>query len=304
MTIESDATAGPTDPGAEAQGSTGSVVPWIRAGGGVVTEESLRTLRDEYTRFMMRYEYAIREVETKISILNDDFSSLHDHNPIEHVNSRVKSADSILAKARRLGIEPTPDQVGEHMLDVAGVRVTCSFVRDTYRVLDLLGRQDDLSVRVVKDYIASPKPNGYRSLHAIVDVPVFLATSRMVVPVEIQIRTIAMDFWASLEHKIYYKYDGHVPQALLDDLTDAAESATELDVRMERIHTEVHGATAGGYGPAGATAGAASGHIPSTADASAGPADPSVGASAGPADPSVRESTSPVDASVRASAGP
>ncbi|MGP9694099.1 GTP pyrophosphokinase [Brachybacterium sp. AOP25-B2-12] len=220
----------------------GSVVPWAIAHREPLTPETLRSLRDEYTRFMLRYEYAIREVETKVSILNDDFSSLHDHNPIEHVSSRVKSADSILAKARRLGIGPTTAEVGEHLLDIAGVRVTCSFVRDTYRVLDLLQNQDDLSVRVVKDYIAHPKPNGYRSLHAIVDVPVYLATERTLVPVEIQIRTIAMDFWASLEHKIYYKYDGHVPQSLLDDLTDAAESATELDVRMERIHTEVHGA--------------------------------------------------------------
>ena len=121
------------------------------------------------------------------------------------------------------------------------MRVTCSFVTDIYRLFDLLTAQDDVTVRRVKDYIAEPKPNGYQSLHAMVEVPVFLSTGRVHVPVEVQFRTIAMDFWASLEHKIYYKYDGQVPDRLVAELKDAADSAAALDHRMERLHRELHG---------------------------------------------------------------
>ena len=131
-----------------------------------------------------------------------------------------------------------------HITDVAGVRVTCSFVPDAYRLFDLLTAQDDITVRTVKDYIAEPKPNGYKSLHAIVEVPVFLSTGRVDVPVEVQFRTIAMDFWASLEHKIYYKYDRQVPHELLTELRAAAGTAADLDIRMERLHRELHGPAA------------------------------------------------------------
>src|SRR5690606_262274 len=129
----------------------------------------------------------------------------------------------------------------EEITDIAGVRVTCSFVADVYRLFDLLTQQDDVTVRIVKDYIANPKPNGYKSLHAIIEVPVFLSTGPLAVPGEVQFRTIAMAFWASLEHKIYYKFAHQVPSHLEASLADAAEAAAELDARMEHLHREAHG---------------------------------------------------------------
>ena len=203
--------------------------------------DQLRAMRDEFQRFLLEYEFGLREVETKISILRDEFLQMHEYNPIEHVSSRVKTPDSIVEKVARKGMEPGFDSIRTRMTDIAGVRVTCSFVPDAYRLFDLLTAQDDITVRAVKDYIAEPKPNGYKSLHVIVEVPVFLSTGRVQVPVEVQFRTIAMDFWASLEHKIYYKYATQVPEALLADLKDAADSAAELDARMERLHGELRG---------------------------------------------------------------
>jgi putative GTP pyrophosphokinase len=204
--------------------------------------EQARSLRDEMQRFLNRYRFGMREIETKLSILREDFEHAHAYNPIEHVSSRLKSMDSIAEKADRRGIEPNLDAIRENILDIAGVRVTCSFVTDAYRLFELLARQDDITVRQVKDYIAEPKPNGYKSLHAIVEVPVYLSTGTIPVPVEVQFRTIAMDFWASLEHKIYYKYDRQVPARLLDSLRDAAITASDLDARMEGLHSELHGA--------------------------------------------------------------
>jgi putative GTP pyrophosphokinase len=204
--------------------------------------DELRAMRDEFQRFLAEYRFGLREVETKLGILQDEFQHMHDYNPIEHVSSRVKSPDSIVEKVTRKGIEPDFAAIRSHISDVAGVRVTCSFVPDAYRLFDLLTHQDDIRVLSVKDYIARPKPNGYKSLHAIVEVPVFLSTGRVEVPVEVQFRTIAMDFWASLEHKIYYKYQSQVPAGLLAELKAAADTASELDIKMERLHRELHGA--------------------------------------------------------------
>jgi putative GTP pyrophosphokinase len=206
------------------------------------TLDEMRALRDDTERFMLRYKFGMDEVITKLSILREEFSQTHDYNPIEHISSRLKSLDSVIAKMQRKGIEPTFDSIRETITDIAGVRVTCSFVTDAHRLAKLLTAQRDIRVLKVKDYIAEPKENGYQSLHLIVEVPVFLSSGAHPVAVEVQIRTIAMDFWASLEHKIYYKYDRHVPQELLDGLTDAAHTAAELDARMERLHREVHGA--------------------------------------------------------------
>jgi len=200
----------------------------------------MRALRDELQRFLLEYQFALKEVETKIAILRDEFLHMHDYNPIEHVSSRVKTADSLVEKVARKGIDADFPTIRAHILDVAGIRVTVSFVADAYRLFDLLTAQDDITVRAVKDYIAQPKENGYKSLHLIVDVPVFLSTGRVDIPVEVQFRTIAMDFWASLEHKIYYKFDRQVPGTLLASLKDAADTAAELDARMERLHREVH----------------------------------------------------------------
>ncbi|WP_461472813.1 GTP pyrophosphokinase [Microbacterium sp. HJ5] len=206
-----------------------------------VSAAELRELRDEFERFLMEYRFGMQEVETKLGILRDEFQLVHDYNPIEHVSSRVKSPDSLVEKVQRKGIEPDFASIREQVTDIAGVRVTCSFVSDAYRLFDLLTAQDDIRVLTVKDYIAQPKENGYKSLHAIVEVPVFLSSGRVEVPVEVQFRTIAMDFWASLEHKIYYKYDTNVPAELLDSLKDAADTAAELDARMERLHREIRG---------------------------------------------------------------
>ncbi len=178
---------------------------------------------------------------TKVSILQREFLHLHSYNPIEHVSSRVKTVESILDKLLRKDVEPTVEAARQVLTDIAGVRIVCSFIADTYRVMETLTEQDDLTVVTVKDYIAQPKPNGYKSLHAIVTVPVFLTSGPTPLNVEVQIRTIAMDFWASLEHKIYYKYDGAVPDSLVASLTDAARTAEELDHRMETLHSEVRG---------------------------------------------------------------
>lgn len=209
-----------------------------------VSASSLRSMRDEFQRFLMEYRFGLQEIETKISILREEFHEMHDYNPIEHVSSRVKSPDSLVEKIQRRGIEPDFDSVRAHITDVAGIRITCSFVSDVYRLFDLLTAQDDITVREVEDYIATPKGNGYKSLHAILEVPVYLSTGRVDVPVEVQFRTIAMDFWASLEHKIYYKYERQVPDNLLGQLKDAADAAAELDARMTRLHQQIRGAGA------------------------------------------------------------
>lgn len=201
-------------------------------------EDLVPRVRD-FRRLMMTYKFGIDEVMTKITVLRDEFRHIHDYNPIEHVGSRLKTIDSILTKARRKGIPLTPEGVRESMFDVAGVRVTCSFVSDIYRVRDMLVGQRDLTVLEERDYIAHPKGNGYKSLHLIVQVPVFLSDRVEDVVVEIQLRTIAMDFWASLEHKIYYKYQRDVPGHLTDALRLAADVAATLDTTMERIHDEV-----------------------------------------------------------------
>lgn len=217
-----------------------------------VSPSELRELRDELQRFMMEYRFGLQEVETKIGILREEFLLTHDYNPIEHVSSRVKSPDSLVEKVQRKGIDGDFASIRRSITDIAGIRITCSFVADVYRLFDLLTAQDDVRVIQVKDYIAAPKPNGYKSLHVILEVPVFLSIGRIEVPVEVQFRTIAMDFWASLEHKIYYKYATRVPDELLASLKDAADSAAELDERMERLHREIKGGGAGAAAPVAA----------------------------------------------------
>jgi putative GTP pyrophosphokinase len=192
-----------------------------------------------FGRFATVYKFAIDEVATKINILREEFSQLHDYNPIEHVNARLKSAASVRDKARRRGCPPTFHAVADEVRDIAGVRVVCSFVSDVYRIFDMFTGQSDVTVVDVEDYIATPKPNGYQSLHTTVQVPVFLSHGAEHVYVEMQFRTVAMDFWASLEHKIFYKYDRDVPAQLLDELKEAAGIAADLDERMQRLHREV-----------------------------------------------------------------
>jgi len=199
----------------------------------------VRDLRREFTRFRLRYKFAIDELTTKISILREEFEETHDHNPIEHVRTRLKSPESLLAKAAKIGCPPAIDQIQAQIHDIAGIRLTCAFESDVYWIADMLTSQSDVTVVEIEDYIAHPKPNGYRSLHLIVEVPVFLSDHTEHVEVELQIRTIAMDFWASVEHKIYYKYDGEVPPGLLDELRLAAVTASDLDARMARLRAQI-----------------------------------------------------------------
>ncbi|WP_246054544.1 GTP pyrophosphokinase [Klugiella xanthotipulae] len=199
----------------------------------------MKQLREEFTRFMMLYKFGIDEVTTKLSILQEEFSLVHDYNPIEHLTSRLKTPESIIHKVKRKQCNPSFDSIRASVMDIAGVRITCSFVSDTYRVFDMLTGQQDIRVVEVKDYIKNPKPNGYKSLHAILEVPVFMSTGVVPVMVEVQIRTVAMDFWASLEHKIYYKYNKDVPANLVGELRAAADTANQLDLTMERLHDEV-----------------------------------------------------------------
>lgn len=198
-------------------------------------------MREGLVRMQMEHQFAVDEMLTKIAILRQEFLHLHRYNPIEHVGSRVKPTASILEKALRMGLQLTPEAIRAGLTDIAGVRITCSFIADTYRIFDILSAQSDVHVITVKDYIARPKPNGYKSLHAIVEIPVFLTTGPVPIVVEVQFRTIAMDFWASLEHKIYYKYDGAVPDHLVESLAQAARVAEQLDRRMEQLHLEVRG---------------------------------------------------------------
>jgi putative GTP pyrophosphokinase len=213
--------------------------------GALVTDQDvdwptdLQTLRTELTRFMMSYKFATDEMMTKVNILKEEFSAIHDYSPIEHVSHRLKSPEGILKKANRKGYPLDLEGIRENIQDIAGIRITCSFISDTYRLLSMLTSQRDITVLQVKDYIEQPKPNGYRSLHLIVAIPVFMSDRVQPVTVEVQIRTVAMDFWASLEHKIFYKYDGSVPPALVGELKEAADVANRLDVDMERLHAQV-----------------------------------------------------------------
>jgi putative GTP pyrophosphokinase len=199
----------------------------------------LQAIRTELTRFMMSYKFATDEMMTKVNILKEEFSAIHDYSPIEHVSHRLKTPEGILKKATRKGYPLDLEGIRENIQDIAGIRITCSFISDTYRVLDMLTGQRDITVLQVKDYIQNPKPNGYKSLHLILAIPVFMSDRVQPVTVEVQIRTVAMDFWASLEHKIFYKYDGVVPAALVSELKEAADVANRLDVDMERLHDQV-----------------------------------------------------------------
>ena len=203
---------------------------------GVLPAEDLRR---EFTRFRLRYKFALDEVTTKISILREEFEETHDHSPIEHVRTRLKTADSLIEKVTRVGCAPTLEAIEQEIRDIAGVRVVCPFVSDVYWISDMLTSQPDVTVLEVEDYIIHPKANGYRSLHLIISVPIYLSDRTEHVPVELQIRTIAMDFWASVEHSIYYKYDGTVPVGLLDELQTAAQTAASLDATMSQLREEV-----------------------------------------------------------------
>lgn len=193
----------------------------------------------DFEEFMMIYGCAIREVRTKFEVLNDDLSVANKRNPIEMIKSRVKKPESIVGKLRRRNLELSMESVIENIHDVAGVRVICSFVNDIYAIAQMFTSQDDVRVIEVKDYIKNPKPNGYRSYHMIVEVPVFFANRKQNVKVEVQLRTIAMDFWASLEHKIHYKFEGDAPENIKNELVECARMVSDLDARMLSLNEEI-----------------------------------------------------------------
>ncbi len=190
-------------------------------------------------QFMTMYNSAIKEVRTKFEILNDDLSVDYDRNPIEMIKSRIKTPESIIKKLKRKGLPYDIDSITENIYDIAGVRVICSFVEDIYKVSEMLSSQDDIKVIEIKDYIKNPKPNGYRSYHMIIEVPVFFAQCRRNMKVEVQLRTIAMDFWASLEHKMRYKKEVEGIDEVYKELRDCAEIIASTDLKMQEINKSI-----------------------------------------------------------------
>ncbi|KJD54588.1 GTP pyrophosphokinase family protein [Bacillus licheniformis] len=200
--------------------------------------EDLRNLMEDWKNELLVYKFALDQMDTKFSIISQEYNLIHGHNPIEHTKSRVKSFESLINKLVRKGCDITTKAAKEHINDIAGLRIVCSFLSDIYNMVEVLKEHEDIKILKMKDYIKNPKPNGYRSLHLIVEVPVYLTNRVEHAKVEIQIRTIAMDFWASLEHKIYYKLNNEVPNQLTDELKEAADIANYLDEKMLHIRTK------------------------------------------------------------------
>ena len=196
---------------------------------------------DSWKEVTLVYSAALRQMETKMQILNDEFQHVHQYNPIEHIKSRIKSPESIVKKLKKHGYESSIQNMVKYVNDIAGIRVICSFTSDIYRIAEMIRLQNDIHVIAVKDYIRLPKASGYKSYHMLVTVPVFLSDRTVDVKVEIQIRTVAMDFWASLEHKLQYKKNIPESQAkfLKDELYDCAQQSAALDKRMQNIRNVI-----------------------------------------------------------------
>ena len=192
-----------------------------------------------FMELMMQYRCALMEVETKLKVLNAEFTMKNDRNPFESIKSRIKSPISILEKLQRKNYELSAESIEKNLSDVAGIRVICSFPDDIYATARMLTQQDDITVLEVKDYIKNPKPNGYRSLHLILEVPIFLAEQKKGMKVEVQFRTIAMDFWASLEHKLKYKKEVACAEEISKELKECAEESSRLDLRMQALRDRI-----------------------------------------------------------------
>ena len=193
----------------------------------------------QFEELMLKYRSAIRELTTKLEILGDELSDASEQNPIESIQSRIKRPTSIARKLSKRGLPVTVEAIAENLNDVAGIRVICPFIRDIYAVSAMLQKQDDVRLITIKDYIQKPKPNGYRSLHLIVEIPVFFSKGKENVRVEIQIRTVAMDFWASLEHRIRYKNDSPEVQRLAEELKECADIIARTDVKMQELRERI-----------------------------------------------------------------
>ncbi|MBQ7677708.1 MAG: GTP pyrophosphokinase family protein [Lachnospiraceae bacterium] len=194
---------------------------------------------DTWNSMMLLYNSALKEIGTKVEILNDEFQHTHQYNPIEYVKSRVKSPESIIKKLKRYGYSDSIENMVTYCNDIAGLRIVCSFTSDIYRLADMIGRQNDITVISVKDYIRNPKESGYKSYHMLVAIPIFLSDKVVDTKIEIQIRTIAMDFWASLEHKIYYKFEGHAPDYISKDLRECSGIVAMLDAKMLSLNEAI-----------------------------------------------------------------
>ncbi|HKM20704.1 MAG TPA: GTP pyrophosphokinase family protein [Lachnospiraceae bacterium] len=194
---------------------------------------------DSWQTIILLYNSALKEVGTKLEILNDEFQHIHQYNPIEHIKSRIKTPESIVKKLKKRGYESTLDNMVKYVNDIAGIRIICSFTSDIYRIAEMLRNQSDIKVISIKDYIKAPKESGYKSYHMLVSVPIYLSDSVVDTKVEIQIRTVAMDFWASLEHKINYKFEKNAPEHIISELYECAMMVSELDAKMLSLNEEI-----------------------------------------------------------------
>ena len=185
---------------------------------------------------MVPYTCALKNIETRVDILLEDLATLQEANPIEHVKSRIKTPESIAAKLKRRGFELTAENAVTKLYDIAGIRCICSYSKDIEFMVDVFRRQEDMVVLYERDYVTHPKATGYRSYHLVMNIPIYLTSCTKFVPVEVQIRTQAMDFWASLEHKVRYKYDNEIPNNISAELVECAEEIAALDKRMYNIH--------------------------------------------------------------------
>lgn len=202
-------------------------------------DEAYKDLNSEYVQIQYLYNAAIQFINVRLETLTNEFRISHRNNPIHHIESRVKSVRSIMRKLRKQGIPVSMTNAKKSLHDLAGVRVVCRYTKDIYTIAALIKSQDDIQLIAEKDYIRNPKENGYRSLHLVVDVPVYLSGAKLFIPVEVQIRTVAMDFWASLEHDLRYKAVGEVPSSIVEELKKCADVITETDSRMEEISQAV-----------------------------------------------------------------
>ena len=194
----------------------------------------------KYMRLMAYYKCALREVETKFHVLDEEYSLQNDRNPISVIKSRLKSPFSIVEKLQKRNLEATVESIEENLHDVAGIRVICSFQEDVYKLADALSKQDDVKILEIKDYIANPKPNGYRSLHLIVEIPIFLEKEKRYMKVEVQLRTIAMDCWATLEHQLRYKKGVDFSPEMQDSLLKCSQIACEMDTEMDALRDKAN----------------------------------------------------------------
>ncbi len=205
---------------------------------GLLKQNNLEKYLNYFSEQMLLYGAAIKKVSTTLEILDDEFHLRNDYNPIHHIETRLKTPQSIFNKLTKRGFPMTMESIHDNLTDIAGIRVICNYIDDAYRIADLLIAHNDIELLEKKDYIACPKPSGYRSLHLIVNVSVYMSEGSVQIPAEIQIRTIAMDYWATLEHRLKYKNEGSVPPDLHHKMKGCSEELADMEARMQEIQRE------------------------------------------------------------------